>query len=286
MKISGIVTLYYPDDEVKDNINSYLDALDKLYVIDNTPNVSNEKNFNFNSKIVYLPQYKNMGVSWALNKGAKLSIKDGYKWMLTMDQDSKFNCDSIKKLIDYLKTSSTENIGLICPWHNIKTGAKKPKKRIEEMIEVMTSGNIINLDAYLKIGGYKDWLFIDGIDFDYCMNLNVNNYKVLRLNYITMEHELGDVKIHKILGRNFVCSNHSYIRRYYMSRNNRYIYDMYHDYFPDYCEMIVKGLNGAMRNILAFEKDKIRKIKYMRKGYSDYKKGIKGELNIEKKKRF
>ena len=62
-----------------------------------------------------------------------------------------------------------------------------------------------------------------------------------------------------------------------MARNNHYIYDLYHDDFPEYCEMILHGLDGQFRNILAFEKDKYRKLRNMKRGYKDYKKGIKGE---------
>lgn len=36
MKLAGVVTLYHPDDEVLGNIESYLSALEVLYVMDNT----------------------------------------------------------------------------------------------------------------------------------------------------------------------------------------------------------------------------------------------------------
>lgn len=38
MKLAGVVTLYHPDDEVLGNIESYLSALEVLYVMDNTGN--------------------------------------------------------------------------------------------------------------------------------------------------------------------------------------------------------------------------------------------------------
>lgn len=276
IKLSATVTFYNPTEENVENIFSYIDKVDRVYIIDNSSK-NNESMLPNNPKIIYKANLKNLGVASALNAAAKMAIEDKADWLLTMDQDSKFTGDNLSKMIDYLENNDCKNIGLISPWHVIKTGIKKPEKNIEDVVEVMTSGNIINLDAYQKIGGYKDWLFIDGIDFDYCMNLNVNGYKVRRLNYCELEHELGDIKIVKILGRNFVCSNHNYIRRYYMARNNHYIYDLYHDDFPEYCEMILHGLDGQFRNILAFEKDKYRKLRNMKRGYKDYKKGIKGE---------
>ena len=275
IKLAATVTFYNPTKENIDNISSYIKLVDKVYVVDNSSEDNKEMLPN-NKKIVYIANNENLGVATALNIAAKQAVKDDFEWLLTMDQDSKFNGDNLEKMINYILMHDCKNIGLISPWHVIKTGVKKPDKDIEDVVEVMTSGNIINLKAYEKIGGYKDWLFIDGIDFDYCMNLNVNGYKVRRLNYCELEHELGDIKIVHLLGRDFVCSNHNYIRRYYMSRNNHYIYDMYHDAFPDYCNMILSGLDGQFRNILAFEKDKYRKIRNMQRGYNDYKKGIKG----------
>ena len=96
-----------------------------------------------------------------------------------------------------------------------------------------------------------------------------------------MKHELGDIKVVHLLGRDFVCSNHNPIRRYYMARNNHYIYDMYKEYFPGYCENIIKGLDGQFRNILVFEKNKYKKIRNMKRGYRDYKKGITGKYNYK-----
>ena len=43
MKVAGIVTLYYPDGDVLENIESYLSEIDQLYVIDNTPEKENKE---------------------------------------------------------------------------------------------------------------------------------------------------------------------------------------------------------------------------------------------------
>lgn len=282
IKLAATVTFYNPDSQAANNICSYIDLVEKVYVVDNST-TDNKHLLPDNKKIKYIANYKNVGVAKALNIAAEKAIQDGYQWLLTMDQDSFFKSHELQKMLQYLENlEDVTEIGLISPWHVIKTGVKKPNKEIEDVVEVMTSGNIINLKAYQEIGGYKDWLFIDGIDFDYCMNLNIHGYKVRRLNNCELEHELGDIKVKHVLGRDFVCSNHNYIRRYYMSRNNHYIYDMYHQEFPEYCNMLLKGLDGQFRNILIFEKDKIRKIKNMLRGYRDYKKGITGQYPYKK----
>ena len=272
MKIAGIVTLYKQDVDVLDNIDSYINSIDKLYVVDNndTDDFKNQIN---NSKIEYIPNYKNIGVATALNIGANKAIKEGYKWLLTMDQDSKFeNNDDVSKMIEYLEKVDTSKLGLITPWHVINTGVKKQSEEIDNPLEVMTSGNIINLDAYQEVGGFKDSYFIDDIDIEYCMNLNKHGYHIDRLNYIELKHDLGDIEVKHFLNRNFVCSNHNYIRRYYMVRNTFYLCDEYKDTFPEYCHFLKRGLRGQLQNIILFEKDKFRKVRNMYRGYRDYKK--------------
>lgn len=277
MKIAGIVTFYFPEKEVTKNIESYLSEIDKLYVIDNTPNQENKTRLPKNSKIEYLPNYKNLGVAHALNVGAKKALKDGYSWLLTMDQDSRFRKGEVAQLLSYLETQDTKKIGLVTPWHIINTGIEKPKEKIDHPLEVMTSGNILNLEAYQKVKGFKDWYFIDDIDIEYCMNLSAHGYRIDRLNTVELKHDLGNIEVKHFLNRNFVCSNHNYIRRYYMVRNTFYLCEEFKDKFPEYCHFLKRGLRGQLQNIVLFEKDKWRKVRNMFRGYRDYKKGKKGE---------
>lgn len=276
MKLAGIVTLYNPDNNVKNNIYSYLKDLEVLYIIDNSSNDNNDK-LPKSKKIKYLPNFDNLGVATALNIAARMAIKEGYEWLLTMDQDSNFEKENLKQMTDYIESNDCKNIGLIAPWHVINTGVVKPKEKIDYPLEVMTSGNIINLNAYQEVGGFKDEYFIDDIDIEYCMNLNIHNYKIARLNYVELKHDLGDIEIKHFLGRNFVCSNHNAIRRYYMVRNTFYLCDLYKNNFPEYCSFLKRGLRGQLQNIVLFEKNKLKKVRNMFRGYSDYKHNITGK---------
>lgn len=276
MKMAGVVTLYNPDTDIINNIMSYLDDIDRLYVIDNSDN-SNEEGLPRSKKIIYIPNYENLGVATTLNMASKRAIEEGYKWLLTMDQDSKFKKGDVKKMLLYLSENDCNDVGLITPWHVINTGVVKPKEKIDHPFEVMTSGNIINLDAYQKVGGFKDWYFIDDIDIEYCMNLNVHGYHIDRLNYVELVHDLGDIEVKRFLGKNFVCSNHNYIRRYYMVRNTFYLNQEYHEKFPEYCSFLKRGLRGQLQNIVLFEKHKLKKVRNMIRGYRDYKRGVKGK---------
>lgn len=279
MKLSCVVVFYNPSDENIKNIDNYKSEVDTIYVVDNSDDdVIRIKN---TKKINYIKLGENKGIAYALNVGANEAIKDGYKWLLTLDQDSKMTSEIVVKMKEYLENNNIKNIGLISPYQDIDAKDDIKNGDVEDMIEVMTSGNIINLDAYKKIGGFKDWLFIDCVDTDYCMNLHKNKYKVLRLNNVVMKHELGNLKVHKLFKKEYPCYNHNPIRRYYIVRNNLYINDMYKDIYPDYCAWLIRVQKGQVKRIIAFEKNKFRKLKMMYKGYKDYKNNIKGKLKGE-----
>ena len=276
MKICGVVVLYNPTKKINDNIVTYIDKIDKLYIIDNSE-CSNDAIIIENKKIKYIPNFNNIGIAAALNKAARLAYAEKYEWILTMDQDSKFNDKNLDKLIKYVEKCDYSKIGIVSPWHKIKSQPTKPKIKVENMIEVMTSGNLVNLTAWKKVSGWKDWFFIDSVDIEFCMNLNKNNYKVIRLNYVELKHNLGDIVIKKVFNRKFVCSNHNSIRQYYMMRNLFYLRDLYADYYPEYIRYLKRGAIGRIKNIIIWEKDKYKKIRNIIRGYIDYKHNIRGK---------
>lgn len=276
LKIAGMVTLYNPTDEDIKNIDTYIEDIDILYVIDNTEGKSNEERIPKNSKIKYIFNNENVGVSKALNLAAEMAINEGYKWLLTMDQDTTFRPGVIKKMKEVILSNDVSKVGIVTPWHKTKLIDKKPETEFDNPNDVMTSGNMVNLDIYQKIGGFKDWMFIDGIDIEYCLNLHSNGYDILRINSIEIDHNLGDLFYKKIGNRLFLCTNHAAIRRYYIMRNYHYICDMYKDYNPKYCYSLISQRHN-MIGVILFEKGKYKKIRNYIRGLKDYKKGIKGK---------
>ncbi|MES1219187.1 MAG: glycosyltransferase, partial [Bacteroidota bacterium] len=92
--IAGIVVLYNPDEgQLLRNIGSYLPFIDKLFVIDNTerPALNNlQEKLQSLQGVNYTANKTNEGIAAALNKGAAMASENGYRWLLTMDQDSFF----------------------------------------------------------------------------------------------------------------------------------------------------------------------------------------------------
>ncbi len=273
LPIAAVVILYNPDNNVLDNICSYINDVDKLYVVDNSENknieiINNIKKIS--NKCIYVDNQGNQGIANALNVGCARAIDDDYDWLLTMDQDSTFENNNFLKLLEYIKNKDDKEYGLFSPLH--KT-AKTIKRNIdvEEVMTVMTSGNIISLYAYDYINGFNEKYFIDAVDWEYCLRLNLNNFKVIRLNNIYLKHKLGDPTFHKrFFKKNIVILNHNKIRKYYIVRNKMLISKQYFQYFPKICLGYLKSILVDYKNVILYEKDKIGKLQFMTKGILDF----------------
>lgn len=273
MKLCGVVVLFNPKQDVLDNINTYIDELKKLYVVDNSIK-DNKEMFN-NSKITYISNKKNMGIAYALNRGVEKAKQDGFDYILTMDQDGTFNKDKLKEFIKETEDNLDKKIGIYSPLH--KTKNDKLNENIkEDSLVVMTSGNIISIDIWDKVKGFKEWLFIDGVDQEYCLNIRKHGYKIKIFKNIILEHNLGKTINKKLLGHNFIVTNHNYARRYFITRNRLYINEMYKEDFPEFCSQELEFSKKEKLKILLFENNKLKKLKYIRKAKKDFKNGIKG----------
>ena len=276
MKICGVVIWYNPGTDELNNIKTYIDDVDKLFIIDN----SNKNNLSMldyiecdKNKIEYISNMDNLGIAKALNIGCNMAINLGYKWVLTMDQDSKFPklmaSNYIENAIQKLKQDS--NIAIF--------GLKISDNEHEEqgyVDRVITSGNLLNLDAYTNVGGFDNELFIDEVDHDLSFKIIQHGYNIYKFNDVKLDHKIGNTKSFRILNMNFLTMNHNYIRKYYIVRNRFIMRDRYANYTQSYLRLNIVDFI----KVILVEDDKIRKMKYMIKGYLDYKKGKLGKINI------
>ena len=276
MKLAGVVVLYNPDQKVINNINSYIDELDALYLVDNS-SADNSTLF-MNEKVEYIPLRKNTGIAHALNVGAKKAIDHNFRYLLTMDQDSMFEKDALKNMKSIIDADDEKDqVGIYSPFHKTAISEPVPEELFTSPLVVMTSGNIINLDIYKSVEGFKEWMFIDCVDFEYGLNVRKHGYTIKQINTVFLDHELGDYEIKHVFNKKIFCDNHSALRRYYIVRNSFYLYDMYHDDYPDYCQAVVKQAKQSFFYATVFEKHGFKKLIYMIRGYRDYRRGKKGE---------
>ena len=272
--IAGVVVLYNPDVNLLDNIRTYNRSIKKLYVVDNTEVPSNvlidSMLLEFDN-IEYIPFNQNQGIAKALNVAAFKALEAGFEWLLTMDQDSQASEGMIEKLIKALENVSDEKVGIIAPRYILKNeDAKEPSQEIEQVYVAITSGSLLNLQAFHEVGPFREDFFIDYVDHEFCLRLRLNNFKTLIDNKVVLYHELGDSKSHSILGHKINSSHHNFIRRYYITRNRLAVIKEYKHIFPYYYKCERTNNIREFLKVLFFEKDKIKKVRSIFYGNLDY----------------
>lgn len=278
IKICAVVVWYNPKNEMLQNIKSYEKFVNKIYIIDNS-NISNEKLIKLlkNKKIEYVKNLKNIGIAKALNKICDKAINDGYGWILTMDQDSFFEKNQIEDYIEYIKNKENINeVAIISPRYKYFSDENiiKYNEKYEEVSKVITSGNLLNLDVYREAGRFNEDFFIDQVDFEFCKKIKKIKKKIIQINTVFLNHKLGDLEKRNFFIWDILVTNHSHIRRYYMSRNILYMTSYYPELKIKYYIFLILDFI----KIIIYEKNKKIKIKYFFKGILDFKKRKVGEL--------
>lgn len=278
---AAVVILYNPHNTIPEILKSYINNVDMIYLIDNSENC-NENLLSTDlskTKCKYISNEGNLGIAKALNIGCQMAIEDGFKWVVTMDQDSSFLSFDKEKIISIITKNIDSKIALYYPIYVI--GERTYDKFLvenNEPIVVMTSGNIINMDVYSSVHGFDERLFIDYVDTDYCLKLKVAGYKISHLSDLKLQHALGNSMYVKFLFVKALVTNHSHIRRYYITRNRFFLMEKYKRKSKIFFKSESKTFINELLKILIFESNKLLKIKSMIKGYVDYKNKIYGKL--------
>ena len=184
-----------------------------------------------------------------------------------MDQDSKFV--DFQRFLSCFKTivQNENDIGIITPNHtwSIDNTNSKDCAYVNKDV-VITSGNLINLKNFNKIGRFDEKLFIDMVDYDFSHKNTLNNLKICLLKNHYIIHHIGEIFKRKNLITRQVKSKieHNPQRVYYMTRNRLYLSKKYSRAFPKEYNFL-KTLNilfiHDVTKILLYEDKKLKKLK-------------------------
>ncbi len=267
--MAGVVVLYNPDSSVPENLKTYIDSTGRMYAVDNSDKpdekvISTIREF---ENLTYVPLNGNKGIAAALNTAARMASEAGYEWLLTMDQDTRASTDIVRIMLTSLAIYPKSSIGIISSRYTPKNVYVKRKgSDFNEMMATITSGNLLNLDAYKKTGPYLEKLFIDQVDHEYCMRLGKKGYKIIQANHAVLDHRMGEKKAHMI----GYCSHYNPMRRYFITRNRLYVARLYLKEYPWFaCYELLTFLKEIIK-ILLYEDKKNEKFRSIILGILDF----------------
>lgn len=280
-KICAIIITYNIDKKVVEVINSIINQIETIIIVDNASNdktIKLLKELSCNEKVNVIFNNENAGIATALNQGVKFAENNNCNWVLTLDHDSICGKDMMKNMLLCANTyNQYESIGMLAPKAfdvNKKEFISKKNKENTQYTEIkdcIQSGSLIKIDVFKKIGYFNEDLFIYHVDFDFCQRMLKAEFKILQCNNSILYHEEG-YKIRKnILWKTFYYNNYSSYAIYYITRNTIY---MCKNYSIIYFKRIVKDFF----HILLFDKKRNEKMSYWIKGIRDAIKNNYGKL--------
>ncbi len=223
--------------------------------------IGNEPRIN----LVVLPQ--NQGIASGFNIGIDAARQSGAEFVLLLDHDSIPAADMVSKLLDgfnpAINTDAAKTAVAAVGACIVDSRDKKDypfirfgwfrhqhircmdnsKKRVACDF-LISSGSLVSISAFDKIGLFDEGLFIDNVDLEWCCRAKREKFSLYGVCEAELDHRLGDHR-----RRLWGCIDlvvHSPLRIYYMTRNRIRLYQR--SYIPlkwkikDMGRMIVKFL--------------------------------------------
>lgn len=262
-KVIAVMIAYNPEQCIVDNVKSYIEHVERVIIFKNSK-ISDDvigafENLLVSEKIIFIGDEVNIGIAAALNAGVALAKEYEADWVLTMDQDSSL--EFLCPLRSFLENNAPASLY----YPSCILNAEQRTPAIPPWI--MTSGNLLSVEAWAAVGGFDDGLFIDGVDFDFCMKLIRKNFELVHSDAIQLHHQLGENnQLKSFFGRNFWITNHKPFRYYYIHRNYLIILFRYLFYKPAWSIYLFKILVSSLFKASFFEEDRIAKIDMILRG--------------------
>ncbi len=263
--VCAIIVSFNGGFQIIEHVRRLSEIIKKVLVVDNGSNI---KNLNYlhsieqfdGVEVIY--NNENKGIAYALNQGIVFAKKNGFKLLLTLDQDSEISEECINKLVKAIDVKN--KVVSVGPVYG-KVNAKQ--KEIRDVSFLITSGNLIYVDVVNMIGGYATELFIDCVDIDLSFNLVSHGYRLQKIENACMQHKIGEYENSFIFHIPHLAHNPK--RYYYKYRNNIIIYKKYSKKLFFLCLKLFISLCLEFQKIIFIENKKKEKIIYALHGIRD-----------------
>jgi rhamnosyltransferase len=266
--VAGIVA-FNPDlDRLRENVMAALAEVDEVLIVDNaSENARQLEDLVDEAPRVHLLRNPiNGGIARALNQAISWAADRQAPWILLLDQDSVVS----QGMVDSLARNTSPDVGIVAP-AIIDRSDRRPVDAGSDPTDVnycITSGSLCNVKAWQAVGGYDESMFIDFVDFDFCLRVRQKEFRIVREPKTSLLHEIGKITRH---GR-FTAYHHSAFRSYHMARDMLY-YAYKHRRSSRHLKVQARGLPGTylvlVRKaivIALYEEDRARRLWSILKG--------------------
>lgn len=286
-EICAVVVTYQPDACLSGRLSLVAEQVKQVIVIDNgsSPELMLQLEPLVAAKTVELvANESNLGIAAALNRGLDIASKRGFKWALTLDQDSVPDAAMVSRLRSSLASySRPERVAIVGPtivlpglpekrrhWSWVRAHPALPVlfQRVrcsggdrDDVSFTISSGALTSLDIYHRVGGFREEYFIDFVDTDYCLRTKAAGFHILLSADAVLSHNLGAMREVDVTGIRMRARFHDATRLYYQYRNRLPTLRRYGTTFPHWLLYEVLSSLVNLLRIVLFENDRRAKLR-------------------------
>lgn len=284
-QVCAVVTTFSPDEQFPTRIKLLANEFQCVIIVDDSGNVTRGdhlKELAGMAKVVLIEHPENRGVAAALNTGIAQAEKLGFLFVLLLDDDSQLVPGAVK-LLQMTLIDSPGPHDWIAGIEYSNPNALHDKSTMQSTREVpfiITAGSLLPVDVFRTVGLFREDLFIDYVDIEFCLRARMKGIRILQCFGVGMEQPIGfPQKI--VFGLFELKSVHNPDRTYYFFRNSTIVAKEYFRYFPKTALWIMYQQIKTMVKILVFLRPKSSYGRSMMHGWIDSIKRITGKISCK-----
>jgi rhamnosyltransferase len=223
----AVVVTYNPDlPSLRTNLEALSHEVERIFLFDNdSVNESEVASLVLSfPSVVYEANSDNFGLPLNYNKALSKAAEEGFTWLVFLDQDSLVPPHYIEKMGVAFALCPPGTVSLTPNIHYATTPGYNhaPTPTLVKVDNCISSGNLVSVEAALRVSGFDPRYFIDYVDFEFDDKLIKAGYSIIRVDDLLLEHDLGDSRLFKYWGKKVLVFSKSPLRLYYQTRNKYY----------------------------------------------------------------
>ena len=275
-QICAIITTYRPESSLVECVQRLTPQVAEIIIVDDGDSEENIEKlsrwFNGVSMVTVWHQPINTGIAAALNVGVKIAQEKGYKWLITLDDDSIPDKDMVQRLCEHrARIEGPQPVGIIgMNWatNNCSTsplGRSSCSPLYLDKRGIITSGSLFSLQTYEAVGPFREEFFIDSVDYDFCMRARAKGFRVIQVQEYGFKHSLGQNERFKLGIFTGTTVSHTSARLYYAFRNSTILAKEHFLRDPLYsCAVVLSQFKTVIRVVFLQENKGIKLRSIMR----------------------
>jgi rhamnosyltransferase len=289
--ICAIIVTHNIGEKVLETLKSVSDSVDYCVIVDNAScddTVSLLRSYCASTNGVEMIEHPVNNLARAQNMGIRRAREKGYGWVLLLDHDSTPDSYMVSNLYHaYHAHPAPETIGILVPNLSdafsmrparytrhigrgifFRTGFDK-RPIMDDVMVAISSGSLIPIALFEKVGVMNEDLCIDNVDYDFCLRVLKHGKKIVAVRDALLNHQLGHCRDHHMVGMRITTTNHSPMRRYYIYRNRLRLWRLHGAAIPAYVLMDVCAIAFDLFKITVLETNKRAKFRAVLSGARD-----------------